>query len=188
MMNASMFYCRMAAEGIAIAAVKRALRAVSDENRTGGFSEPGTQYTPQELFEHLRHAEAFGGGYLYSGAAVTADGQELATPVHTVRDYHITEEEQGRYEQELQEAVDAASSIDYTNALQETVQQHWVRRGDVWVLEWMYDSQEEEWENQNPLVLPKGVRRIVAERTGCSLSPTFHKAFDLAVEQLENCT
>lgn len=181
---------RASAEGFSLAAIRAAIVADVQASKTGGW----TRYvTKNEEIAALWGAEETHGGYMFASSQISVDGARRADIQHHrwVRGHGndpTTTREQWAAEVA---AMPVGTVVEHSFHGNECSTETFTRRADGrWdALRWSQQEQrwEEEWEAQ--FGLPRfsaGIRTRVAAAAGASPdSPTFHAAFDAAVQEME---
>lgn len=175
---------RVAAEGLSIVALMRAIKAASEAAKTGGVDTPLTQHTSSELADDIIGSTSYGGGYMYSGDIWSLDGRSLVLMYtrHFVREYDLEQYPKLPVQQLLDEAPVGATLL-YEGRRAEYSEFIYVKaHGGAWVLKRSFSEMQREWEEG--LYLFPGIRAEVASALNVGVSSTFNEAFDEAVVRL----
>lgn len=185
-MNAQLNFA-LAAEGVTIEAIKAAIRKDGESRRTHGVSYPNTTICAADLARSIVSSPEYRGGYMYGGATVTLDGQDMREfhPCHWVKDYDHQEYPPEPCQAVLDAAPEGAVLVFDWNWGDNSTLDHYRKRGGQWVNEYSWSASEQAWEEsqiaQFGCLLTPGVRERVARALGMECRSLFNAAFDMAV-------
>ena len=173
---------RMVAEGLpAISEIAKVIITEGAKLKSGGLDHTHVRVSTSELVTENLQSESYHGGYLYSGWQGQLDGQPLLARYRNwVKDGRSEVDDYEAYLLTKLDDVPIGAALIITKSLETTEHRVYSKTSALeWTRTEQYVESYKNWEDQG-LFLPAGIRDQVANVLQCSVTSTYHRAFDAA--------